>query len=480
MNELLLNEAKGKGVQLVVLSNLKSTSTTVESIKKECSKRGIKHRIININRFKIKPLKGGSSFSLDDDNEDPIIIHPDNTVVLCRAAVAQNTKSMSLVSLLEDNRFFVVNSLSSITACRNKYVTSKILQDNKIPVPKMALLVNEDQIDDAVEDIGGKFPLVMKLLDGTHGIGVSVVESASSLRSILQTIWKLTPNTEILLQEKIESSYDLRIHVLVRNPDSNDPKDAEVIASMKRSKVKKDFRTNFSLGGKVSDVKITPEQEKMAIISARAIGCQWCGVDIIVDEKTGKNFVLEINSSPGTVGITKASGIDVLGAVLDFIFEKSNWMSSKMVAGFRESIEIPGIGKFVAKLDTGNGSIACSITYDDMKIDGKNVTWRLGKKTIKSKIMGVAKTEVGTEIQERKFIELDIIFAGKKYEKVQVALVDRSDKSTPFLINRQFLQRIGCTVDPLKTFLLSEKPEGYKPQGARGEPHAGIEFHEEE
>lgn len=480
MNEFLLTEAKGTKVQLVVLSNVKASSSTVEAIEKACSKRGVKCRVININSFKIKPLKGGSSFSLDDDKQKPIVIDPDDTAILCRAAVAQNTRSMSLVSLLEDNRFYVMNSLTSITACRNKYVTTKILQDHKIDVPRTTLLTDEDQITDAVSEVGGKFPIVMKLLDGTHGIGVSIVESESSLKSILQTIWKLKPGTEIILQEKIDSKFDLRIHVLSRNIDPKQKGDTEVIASMKRSRVKKDFRTNYSLGGTVDKVKITEEQEEMARKAATAIGCQWCGVDIIVDSKSGKNYVLEINSSPGTAGITKASGIDVLGLVLDFVLDKSNWISSKRrVAGFREVISVPGIGNLVAKLDTGNGSVACSITYDDAEQDGKFMNWSVGKKKMRSKYVGMSQTEVGSEQQKRKMIELDIVFAGKLYKKVNVALVQRTNKSTPFLINRQFLQRIGCTVDPLKTFLLSDSPKGYAPMDAKADAYGGIEFAED-
>lgn len=481
-----INEAKaGKGKkdtdrakQVVVLSNMGEPSGTIAVIKKGCEKIGVKCRVLDIGTYRVKPVKGGSEFVLDDDSDSPVTISPDDTAIMCRAGVAKNTKTMALVALLEDNRFFVVNSLSSITSCKNKYMTAKILQDNELSVPRMALVGNDNEIEEGVKAVGGKFPIVIKLLSGSHGIGVSIIESETSLRSVLQTIWKVSPSMEILMQEKIEASYDLRIHVLNYKLDSEEPGSAEMIGCMKRGKVKKDFRTNFSLGGSISKVKLTPEQEKLAIDSARAIGCQWCGVDIIVDEKSGKNYVLEINSSPGTKGIMKATGIDIVGIVVDFITDKSNWATSKrVVAGFREVVEVEGIGRLVAKMDTGNGTRACSISYDKMEeLEGGKVKWKIGSKEITSKVVSTFQAEVGTEKHDRKVVELDITFDGRVFKNVRVALVDRTEKSTPFLANRRFLQRVGCTVDPMKTFLLSDKPKGYAAADSKGEAHGGIEF----
>jgi len=134
----------------------------------------------------------------------------------------------------------------------------------------------------------------------------------------------------------------------------------------------------------------------------------------------------------------------------------------------------------VAKFDTGNGSASCSITYDKMEVDekSKTVKWKLGRKDFKNKIIGYSNAEVGDEVHERPIIEVDIIFANKLYKKVHVSLVDRKDKSTKFLVNRKFMERIGCAVDPSKTFILTKAPKNYKPNDSKGNSHDGIEFTE--
>ena len=118
---------------------------------------------------------------------------------------------------------------------------------------------------------------------------------------------------------------------------------------MKRIKIEGDFRTNFSLGGKTEKVKLSKEIEKIAIESAKATGCLWCGVDIIVEK--GKNtsseekpYVLEVNASPGTTGIEKTTDTPVTDVIVDFLLDKKNWVKPKKTTGFREMITISGVG----------------------------------------------------------------------------------------------------------------------------------------
>ena len=476
-----LTEAKNQDsdVKVLVLSNISSKSYTIPALEKELIKRGSKFCIININTCKLEEKNNNSGdFLISDDKTKPFVINSDNTVVLTRRGVIKNTVTKDIISKLEKNNFYVVNTLSSILACENKFTTSKILRDAGIPIPRMALVQNEEMIDTAVKEIGGKFPIILKMLSGSHGIGVSIIDSAESLKSVLQTMWKMDHTLEVMIQEKIDADYDLRIHVLTKKFNSPNPSDTDsiLLGAMQRNKIKKDFRTNYSLGGTVQKVKITPEQEKIAIDSAKAIGCNWCGVDIIVDKNTGKNYVLEVNSSPGTQGLKKATGINVITDIIDFILDKNNWVRFKMEIGFRELINIDGVGDVVAKFDTGNGSSSCSMTCDKMEIDNDNINWTLGKKKFKNKIIGYTNTTVGSDIHERPIIEMDIIFAGKLYKNVLVSLVDRKDKSTPFLVNRKFMERIGCSVNPVNAFIITTSPKNYSPGASQGDPHGGIKF----
>jgi hypothetical protein len=155
-----------------------------------------------------------------------------------------------------------------------------------------------------------------------------------------------------------------------------------------------------------------------------------------------------------------------------------NWVRSRRTIGFREVITIPGIGDIVAKFDTGNGSLSCSLTYDESKLseDKKSVIWELGGNKFNNKVIGYSNAEVGHVVQERPIIKMDIIFAGKTYKDVHVSLVDRKEKSTKFLVNRNFMERIGCSVSPSKTFVVSSFDGEYSTMDAKGNNHTGIKF----
>jgi ribosomal protein S6--L-glutamate ligase len=482
LNEAKELKAKKQKIKLILLSNMSEESYTVPAVAEECKKRGIAHRIVDINTCVVTEDKTMKYDLLifDKHNKKPMGINVDDTAILTRRGVVRSTYTRDVCSKLEDAGFFVVNTLDSIMACENKYVTSKLLQDAGIPVPRMAIIENEETIDSAVKECGGQFPIVLKLLSGSQGIGVSIIESLASLKSVLQTLWKMDPKLEVLIQEKIDSEYDLRIHVLTRKFNAPKPEDTDAVllGYMRRNRVKKDFRTNYSLGGTVEKTKVTPEQEQIAIDSAKAIGCNWCGVDIIVDKKTGKNYVLEVNASPGTQGLKKATGIDVVSDIIEFLEDKANWIRSKRVIGFREVVHIPELGDIVAKFDTGNGSLSSSLTFDKMEIskDEKTVKGEIGGKKFENKIIGWANAEVGTEVHERPIIEIEIKFNGKTYKDVHVSLVDRKAKSTKFLANRKFMERIGCAVSPNKTFVVTSFDGEYSAAESKGEAHAGIKF----
>ena len=486
-DEFVINEAakstpKSK-VKVVLLSNISEESHTVPAVEAECQKRGIKFRVIDINTCNLIKDPNGDGFTIVDKTKKPFKIDSEDTAILTRRGIVRSTFTRDLVAQLEEANFFVVNTLESVLACENKYVTSKILMDAGIPVPKMAIVDSEESIDPAVKAIGGQFPVVLKLLSGSQGIGVSIVDSLASLKSVLQTLWKVDPNIETLIQEKIDSEYDLRIHVLTKRFNSPTPEDTDAVllGYMRRNRVKKDFRTNYSLGGTVEKTKLTPEQEKIAIESAKAIGCNWCGVDLIVDKKTGKNYVLEVNASPGTSGLKKATGIDVVSDIIDFLSDRTNWIRSKRVIGFREVVTVPGVGDIVSKFDTGNGSLSCSMTYDKAKLseDEKLVDWELNGRKFTNKVIGFANAEVGDSVQRRPIIELEVSFGGKTYKDVHVSLVDRKEKSTKFLANRKFMERIGCSVSPYKTFMITSFDGEYRAGEAKGDNYAGIKFEDD-
>ena len=476
-----INEAKDNGkVEILILSE-EEESPTVQSFINECKKKKIICNAVNVRNIKLEKVYNGHLIrTIEEDGKEgkKILIRPGNTVIIPRRGVISNTYTKGILRELENSRYFCINSLKSIELCESKYLTAEVLEDNNLPVPRYALITGEENLDQALEAVGGKFPVILKLLAGTQGIGVSIVDSYASLKSVYQTIAKVAPGNEILIQEKIDSNYDIRVQVITKNLDgsSTDKDNFIILGAMKRKAVKKDFRTNYSLGGSVSGIKLTKEIQDIARKSAIAVGCHWCGVDIMIDSKSGKPYVLEVNSSPGTEGISQAIGKPIVDEVIDYIEDKSNWNYSNLEIGYLESIEIPGIGKMVAKFDTGNGSASCSIQADDAIEEKGNLIWKVGNKKFKNKIIGYSNTEVGKNIEKRPIVEIDIMLNGLVAKGVKVSPIDRTSKTTPFLANRDLMKNLGVIVNPERTFVISDSPKGYIPSEARVKCNGGIEF----
>jgi ribosomal protein S6--L-glutamate ligase len=475
-----INEAKENGkVEILILSGNEKPSPTSKSFIEECEKQGMICNSVNVNNIKLEKVFNGHLIRVGEgEDQKEILIRPENTAIIPRRGVVLNTYTKQVMRDLEDARYFCVNSLESIEICESKYLTSEVLEAEGLPVPRYALITGEENLDQALEAVGGNFPVVLKLLSGTQGIGVSIVDSYASLKSVYQTIAKLAPENEILIQEKIDADYDLRIQIIVKKFDPINPaKDnCVLLGSMKREAVEKDFRTNYSLGGKVSGYEISDEIKDIACKAANAVGCHWCGVDIMIDSKDGKPYILEVNSSPGTEGISKAIGRPIVDDVIDYVSDKKNWSYSKLEIGYLESIGIPTVGKMVAKFDTGNGSSACSIQADNAIEDDGFLLWNIGDSKFKSPIIGYTNTEVGRDNEKRPIIELDVMFDGALVKGVKVAPVNREAKSTPFLANRTLMKSLGVMVNPSKAFVISDQPEGYRPMKAKGEIHGGILF----
>jgi len=468
-----------KPISLVILTTrLEAKQTKAPTVRKMMEKSesmGFKCIIIDTAQGEVERNESGNYFIRNKDKQKKYEIDLKSTVILARRSSINSTAAVKFFEKLESLGFVSVNSLKSVLLCEDKLDTVQKLQEKGIPVPKTALISNEDDIENAMQKVGNNFPVVIKLLNGTKGIGVFQVDSNASLISTLQTIWKLSPSTELIIQEKIEAEYDLRIHVVGKAGE--EAGEYSVIGSMKRNKIAGDFRTNVSLGGEAEAVMIDPQIEKIAIESAKATGCSWCGVDIIIEKNTGQPYVLEVNASPGTDGIEKATGLDVTGIILDFILDKKNWNLPRKIVGFREVFEVKGIGKFIGKLDTGNGSIACSLHADYSEEKDGYLNWTIGGKSYSQKITEYSHAEVGDQTDKRPVVLIDVLFGGIVYKQVKFSLVDRTNKSTPLLINRGMMEAAGLIIDSSKTFLITKELNDYSPLKAKGDSTAGIELY---
>ena len=201
---------------------------------------------------------------------------------------------------------YCLNGPVSIGRSRDKLRTLQILSGRDINIPKTAFADSPQDTKDMVKLVGGA-PVVIKLLEGTQGVGVVLAETNKAAESVVNAFKSLKAN--ILVQEFVAESrgVDLRCFVVGE----------KVVAAMERHAAEGEFRANIHLGGKGSKAKITPEERKIAINAAKAMELKVAGVDII-RSSTGPK-VLEINSSPGLEGVEGATGIDIAGMMIAHI-----------------------------------------------------------------------------------------------------------------------------------------------------------------
>ena len=420
---------------------------TASRVGNECKKMGIPSYILLSDTGKLERNEDGSYTAYNLGDTEGFHVHQDKTVALNRGSSLGKFNSRNIISQLERGNIFCINSRITIEICSDKYRTILNLADAGVDCPKTVLIQGERGIDDAVEYLGSEFPYIVKTLQGSQGVGVILVESMASLRSMLQLIWKVEPDTELLLQEYIETDFDVRAHVL----------GDEVIAAMKRYVIKDDFRSNYSQGGKIENYEMSDEEKDICIRASKATGALWGGVDYILSDD--KPLVIEVNSSPGTEGIEKATKTNIVGKVLEWAKDRSNWKKVAKEIGWKEMMKING-HDFVAKFDTGNG-VDCVLHADKFTVDEekKTIKWVTHGKEYESVYNGIEKVwGPGKEGEKRPKTTLDITFDGVLYKDINFTLDERIDVS-PILVDRKFMRRANVSINPDKTFVITVKGE---------------------
>ncbi|CAH0532918.1 Ribosomal protein S6--L-glutamate ligase [Vibrio stylophorae] len=201
---------------------------------------------------------------------------------------------------------FCVNESVAISRSRDKLRSLQLLSRKGIGLPRTGYASRPDKIQDVIRNVGGA-PLVIKLLEGTQGIGVVLAETNKAAESVIEAFMGM--NANILVQEFIEEANgaDLRCFVVGN----------KVIAAMKRQAAEGEFRSNLHRGGTAQLVRLSKEERATAIQAAKAMGLNLCGVDILQSNRGP--VVMEVNSSPGLEGIENATGKDVAGLIYEFI-----------------------------------------------------------------------------------------------------------------------------------------------------------------
>ena len=228
--------------------------------------------------------------------------------VIPRIAANMTRYGTAIVRQMEMQGMYVVSSSIAINRTRDKLRSMQLLSKAGVAIPKTVFSRNTADIDDLIEMVGG-VPVIIKLARGTHGNGVVLAESKRMARSALQALYLHNEDgTNILIQEFIKESAGTDIRAFVVG--------SRVVASMKRQSLDDDFRSNLHKGGAGKAIKLTPEERKMAVRAAKAMGLPIAGVDLMRSARGP--LVLEVNASPG-FGIESVTGHDVATPIIEYV-----------------------------------------------------------------------------------------------------------------------------------------------------------------
>jgi len=201
---------------------------------------------------------------------------------------------------------YPLNESVAIGRSRDKLRSMQILSRRGIGLPLTAFAHQTKQAEELIELVQGP-PCVIKLLEGTQGIGVVLGETKGAAKSMIEAFGGL--NANILVQEFIKEAGGTDIRCFVVG--------GKVVASMKRKGAEGDFRSNLHRGGSATRIRITPEERSTAVRAAKIMGLNVCGVDML--RSNHGPVVMEVNSTPGLEGIEETTGVDVAGKIIDFI-----------------------------------------------------------------------------------------------------------------------------------------------------------------
>ncbi len=230
----------------------------------------------------------------------------DFDAIIPRIGASRTFYGTAVVRQFEVMGVFTTNESQAISRSRDKLRCLQILAREGVGLPVTGFAHATQDIDGLIETVGGA-PLVIKLLEGTQGIGVVLAETYQAAKSVIEAFRGLDAN--ILVQEYIKEAQgsDLRCFVV----------GGKVIAAMKRQGADGEFRSNLHRGGKATKVKLTPEERSTAIRAAKAMGLRVAGVDLL--RSNHGPVVMEVNSSPGLEGIEKVAEIDVASKIIEYI-----------------------------------------------------------------------------------------------------------------------------------------------------------------
>jgi ribosomal protein S6--L-glutamate ligase len=293
------NSTEKKIMKIAILSQDASLYST-QRLKEAGEERGHEVRVINYLRC-----------YMNITSHKPTVIYQGQPLenfdaIIPRIAASKTFYGTAVVRQFEVMGVFTANESQAISRSRDKLRCLQILSREGIGLPVTGFAHSTQDIDGLIDTVGGA-PVVIKLLEGTQGIGVVLAETRQAAKSVIEAFRGLDAN--ILVQEFIKEAEGMDIRCFVI--------DNKVVASMKRQGADGEFRSNLHRGGTAETIKLTPEERSTAVRAAKAMGLRVAGVDMLRSNHGA--VVMEVNSSPGLEGIEKASEIDVAGKIIEYL-----------------------------------------------------------------------------------------------------------------------------------------------------------------
>ena len=289
-------------MKLAILSRAPRSYSTLR-LRAAAEQRGHTVRVLNTLRF-----------AIDLSEPDPDLQYrgkplSDYDAIVPRIGSSITYFGTAVVRQFEQMDVYTPNTANGISNARDKLRASQILSRHNIAMPATAFVRNRADVRPAIERVGGA-PVVIKLLEGTQGIGVILAPEVKVAEAIIETLHSAHQN--VLIQRFVAESKGRDIRALVVGD--------RVVAAMRRVANGDEFRSNVHRGGSTEAVEVTPEFEQAAVRSAQIMGLKVAGVDMLEGEDGP--LVMEVNSSPGLEGIERATRLDVAGAIIDHIADR--------------------------------------------------------------------------------------------------------------------------------------------------------------
>jgi ribosomal protein S6--L-glutamate ligase len=289
-------------VKLGILSRAPRSYST-RRLRAAAVERGHQVKVLNTLRFAID-LSGDEP---DLQFRGRPLSHYD--AVLPRIGASITYFGTAVVRQFEQMDVYTPNTANGIATARDKLRAYQVLSRHHVGMPPTTFVRDRADVLAAIERVGGA-PVVIKLLEGTQGIGVILAPDLNVAAAVIETLHRTNQN--VLIQHFVAESRGRDVRALVVGE--------RVVAAMRRVATGDEFRSNLHRGGRVERIELDPAFEQLAVRSAQIMGLRVAGVDLL--ESDDGPLVMEVNSSPGLEGIETATGLDVAGAIVDYISQQ--------------------------------------------------------------------------------------------------------------------------------------------------------------